>query len=117
MFDQTGWPVVAHNRAWSTTNVYSTTNGGEFKFAEGFNPREKMNVSIPLEEKFWHFLIGNAKKWGLINYQQDWMWVEIRCCSQHQECTLKSWVQVHKSEYDAGDGVCNTGSDVAAANG
>jgi hypothetical protein len=74
MYDQTGWPVVAHNRAWSTTNVYSTTNGGSYKFAEGLNPKINENIAIPLEEKFWHDLIGNAKEWGLINYQQDWMY-------------------------------------------
>jgi hypothetical protein len=52
---------------------YASQNGGDFKFMEGYSSQVKEIISIPLEEKFWHFLIGNAKLWGLINYQQDWM--------------------------------------------
>ena len=32
MYDQTGWPVVAHNRAWDKANVYAKQNGGQYDF-------------------------------------------------------------------------------------
>ena len=32
---ETGWPVVAHNRYWSGLTNYSTENGGDYHFIIG----------------------------------------------------------------------------------
>ena len=34
---ETGWPVVAHNRYWSGLTNYSTENGGDYRFIIGIH--------------------------------------------------------------------------------
>ncbi|KAL5016026.1 hypothetical protein ScPMuIL_005615 [Solemya velum] len=71
MYNQTGWPSAAHNRWWSSTTTYAIQNGGNYQFI--LDPPK----AIPTEEEFWEFLFNDAKKWGLILYEQDWLDVEF----------------------------------------
>ena len=60
---------VAHNRFWSSQNVYATQNGGKYVF----HLDETTGAAIPLEEQFWTDLFTNSSKWGLRVYEQDWL--------------------------------------------
>ena len=60
-------PIVAHNRYWSSENVYAKQNGGQYDFVV------EEERSIPIEQKFWNDLIENSTKWGLTVYEQDWL--------------------------------------------
>ena len=71
---ETGWPFIAHNRYWSSNTTYATFNGGDYAFA----PLSNGSFTLPLEQRFWDDLIGNATKWGLKTYEQDWMFNEFR---------------------------------------
>ena len=33
--EQTGWPIVAHNRYWSRNTTYDIENGGQYNFIRG----------------------------------------------------------------------------------
>ncbi len=66
------WLTMAHNRYWSTENVYAKQNGGNFEFIID----EK--AALPLEEAFWDYLFDQAKQWGLDVYEQDWLNVQTQ---------------------------------------
>jgi hypothetical protein len=68
----TGWPVVAHNRFWSSDTDYSMSNGGNFHFIEDSN-----NVALPSDRYFWSSLFDETKKtFDLAVYEQDWLYVQ-----------------------------------------
>ena len=76
----THWPIVAHNRYWAGDTDYAKQNGGDYNFIiEGPH-------SIPDDQRFWDDLIGNATKWGLHTYEQDWLFNEYEALN----CTLES---------------------------
>jgi len=82
MWQQTGWPVQGHNRFWSAKTPYAKQNGGNYEFiVEPHNQK-----SIPVDQRFWDDLLANATKWGLINYEQDWLHNEF----EGLQCTLES---------------------------
>ena len=73
--NQTGWPIMGHNRFWAVDNVYCKQNGGDYDFvvekrgdAPDFN-----NFAWPTEQRFWDDLLYNSSKWGLFMYEQDWL--------------------------------------------
>lgn len=76
LYEATGWFVVAHNRAWATSNVYDTRNGGQYAFLNGRDELSNRSWALPLHQRFWDDLFDNASKWGLANYQQDWMYTQ-----------------------------------------
>ena len=65
----TTWPVVGHNRYWSSNTDYARANGGRYNFI--VEPQH--NLSIPDDARFWDDLLGEAKSWGLVVYEQDWL--------------------------------------------
>ena len=69
-------PIVAHNRYWSSENVYAKQNGGQYDFIV------ETERAIPIEQSFWNDLIENSTKWGLVVYEQDWLhneWESLQC--------------------------------------
>ncbi|GFN77542.1 non-lysosomal glucosylceramidase [Plakobranchus ocellatus] len=91
--DRLHLPLVAHNRYWSVDTTYAKQNGGHFDFFIG------NNLSLPVSQIFWQYLLGHAKEewglivyeqifwqyllghakeeWGLIVYEQDWLNVQL----------------------------------------
>jgi hypothetical protein len=78
MYQKTGWPVVAHARAWAEQNVYAGYNGGKYPFARSANIPAYHNetIALPLTSQFWDDLFQNGREWGLLQYQQDWMYTQ-----------------------------------------
>ncbi|XP_050393125.2 uncharacterized protein LOC126811499 [Patella vulgata] len=62
-----GLPLVLHNRYWSKDTPYAVN----YKFLKG------LGLSVPITTRFWDFLLQRAKTWGLIVYEQDWMYVQF----------------------------------------
>lgn len=73
--NQTGWPIMGHNRYWAIDNIYATQNGGQYDFViekSGEGPGFK-NFGWPTEQRFWDDLMYNSSQWGLFMYEQDWL--------------------------------------------
>jgi hypothetical protein len=59
-------PIVAHNRYWAYDTVY--------KKNYSFVLDEKNGKALPVgNDSFWIDLFTQARKWGLIVYEQDWL--------------------------------------------
>ena len=80
MYKATGWPVVGHGRAWARGNVYEK----DYEWIQGADLTGEV-IALPRTIDFWDFLFQNAREWGLLQYQQDWMFTQAR-----QEQVLKS---------------------------
>ena len=52
---------------WSADNVYRST----YDFAV------EPPLALPLEQRFWDDLLRNASDWGMIVYEQDWLYTEF----------------------------------------
>ncbi|KAG7342483.1 hypothetical protein IV203_007576 [Nitzschia inconspicua] len=74
LYRQTGMFVQAHNRMWSTDNVYAK----DYDFV----PSKSTTVSLPTECRFWKDLLQRAIDWGLVVYEQDWLNVQFEYQSQ-----------------------------------
>jgi hypothetical protein len=72
---ETNWKFQMHNRYWSDNNVYSTENGGKYKFLTEPEPNQ---MAMPLEQQLWDDLMENKSKAGipLAVYEQDWLYNE-----------------------------------------
>lgn len=69
---KTGWPIVAHNRFFSTDTDYAKQNGGSFDFIV-----DQGDIALPDDPTFWQYLLSTSKKnWSLITYEQDWLLTE-----------------------------------------
>ena len=69
----TGWPIVAHNRFFSTDTDYAKQNGGKFNFIID----EKGNIALPDDITFWQYLLSTSRThWNLWTYEQDWLLTE-----------------------------------------
>ena len=91
VYEKTGWPVVAHARAWAVDNVYAEYNGGKYPFGKGMDLWNQ-TISIPLTDQFWDDLLTNAREWGLLQYQQDWMYTQAGMVPVMESATLgKQW--------------------------
>lgn len=66
------WLTMAHNRYWSTENVYAKQNGGDFEFII------EEHGALPVDDTFWDFFFDQAKRWGLDVYEQDWLNVQTQ---------------------------------------
>ena len=66
-----GWPIMAHNRYWSSNTDYAKQNGGKFDFVvEG-------DLALPNDPTFWRYLLSMGQAdWGLRVYEQDWLYVQ-----------------------------------------
>ena len=61
-----GVPLEAHARWFDQKNDYRK----EYKFVDGVSSRLP---ALPVEERFWDMIMGNAKSWGIQVYEQDWL--------------------------------------------
>ncbi|XP_045596142.1 uncharacterized protein [Procambarus clarkii] len=86
----TGWPIVAHNRYFSSDTVYAQQNGGQYPFTVD----EETGKSLPLDKSFWDDLLDEALTWGLATYEQDWLDRQYMFTSAlHTNVTLgSSWL-------------------------
>ena len=75
VYARTGWNVVGHNRAWAASNVYDVKNGGKYEMITGSDDNGH-TWSLPKDEAFWDMLFEHDQRWGLWNYQQDWMYTQ-----------------------------------------
>eukprot|EP01050_Picozoa_sp_SAG11_P016879 SAG11_NODE_2359_length_3464_cov_2.039525_3_plen_99_part_00 len=59
---------------WADDNVYSTENGGKYKFIE----ERDVKLAIPDGQSLWDDLMSNKTEHGipLHVYEQDWMYNE-----------------------------------------
>lgn len=74
VYEKTKWKIQAHNRYWALDNNYSKNYGGSYEFIED-NIKQG---SVPAEERFWYDLLSYPQKnWGLIVYEQDWLFNEF----------------------------------------
>jgi len=61
--ERSGWNITAHNRMWSSETTYAEQNGGKFRWLiEGAE-------AVPLEQRFWDYLMAQGKAWGLYVYE------------------------------------------------
>lgn len=67
--EYTGWPILAHNRYFSSDTDYAIQNGGDFPFVID----ETTGKALPVGQDFWEYLFGEALPWGLAVYEQDWL--------------------------------------------
>ncbi|KAK6165977.1 hypothetical protein SNE40_022776 [Patella caerulea] len=68
LYENTEWPVVAHNMYWSNQTTYAKQNGGNYTFL-----LDESGMALPFEEGFWNDLFKESKLWGLAVYEQDYM--------------------------------------------
>ena len=76
MYQKTGWPVVAHARAWASTadgNVYSRAHPEQWIDSPDLDGQV---VGLPISPAFWDSLFDSAAAWGCLQYQQDWMYTQ-----------------------------------------
>ncbi|XP_076436393.1 uncharacterized protein LOC143275932 isoform X2 [Babylonia areolata] len=64
-------PIAAHNRYWSVNTTYAKQNGGQFDFFIGHQ------LSLPIGQEFWDWLMQSSVEWGLVLYEQDWLNVQL----------------------------------------
>ncbi|OWF39492.1 uncharacterized protein LOC110464957 [Mizuhopecten yessoensis] len=85
----TGWSIAAHNRYWSSDNVYDKANGGNYTFIK------ETLLAIPDDQTFWNDLLSTARQWGLIMYEQDWLNIQtIGTVALQTDLTLgERWLQ------------------------
>jgi len=62
VYKNTGWKIQAHNRYYSTDNVYLDLYPFTCSTAD----------CLPTSEAFWEYLFDINENWGLITYEQDW---------------------------------------------
>ena len=65
--EELGWRFMLHNREWSGDNVYR----GAYKFAV------EPPLALPLTQNFWDDLLRNGSDWGMVVYEQDWLYTEF----------------------------------------
>ena len=64
--EELDWKFMLHNREWAADNVYR----GAYKFAV------EPPLALPLTQNFWDDLLRNASDWGMVVYEQDWLYTE-----------------------------------------
>ena len=68
---------------WSADNVYRSA----YKFAV------EPPLALPLEQRFWDDLLRNASDWGMVVYEQDWLYTEFLGLNATQTATgAKKWL-------------------------
>jgi len=73
VYRATGCPVVAHARAWASAkegNVYA--NADPTGWIESRDTTGEV-IGLPITSAFWDALFTDAREWGCLQYQQDWM--------------------------------------------
>ena len=88
IYRATGWPVVAHARAWASAeegNVYAKADPQGWIESPDFTGEI---IGLPITSTFWNTLFQNAREWGCLQYQQDWMYTQGGMKAIIQNATL-----------------------------
>ena len=83
--EELGWRFMLHNREWSGDNVYR----GAYKFAV------EPPLALPLTQNFWDDLLRNGSDWGMVVYEQDWLYTEflgMNATLQSSATGAKKWL-------------------------
>jgi hypothetical protein len=83
--EELDWRFMLHNREWSADNVYR----GAYEFAV------EPPLALPLEQRFWDDLLQNGSDWGMIVYEQDWLYTEflgLNATLQSSATGAKKWL-------------------------
>lgn len=76
LYRHTGWYFQGHNRYWALDNVYAKSQGGAYEFVE--DHKADKPGAVPVDPNFWKDLLRiPSKNWGLIVYEQDWLFNEF----------------------------------------
>lgn len=67
LFEKTNWNFIAHNRYWSSDNVYAAQNGGLYEFIID----EEMHSAMPQDEAFWDELFKTSYQWSAEEYKGE----------------------------------------------
>jgi hypothetical protein len=63
-------PLALHNRWFSgTNNTYINSLG----FAGSFIVEKAVDFALPVKPDVFSYLMGKAKAWGMVLYEQDWL--------------------------------------------
>lgn len=75
VYARTGLAVQAHNRFWSAKTNYTR----DFKFVVAEPTPERAHpLALPVERRFWDWLMRGAAAWGMRVYEQDWLDAQVR---------------------------------------
>jgi hypothetical protein len=88
VYRATGWPVVAHARAWASAkegNVYAKAD--PTGWIESADTTGEV-IGLPITSAFWDALFANAREWGCLQYQQDWMYTQASMKAMLTNATL-----------------------------
>ena len=79
-----GKPLILHNRYWAVNNNYTS----EYEFESG------ILEAIPVDENFFPYLLGMAKNWNVVTYEQDWLVKQYSAMVQTQNnvYTAMNWL-------------------------
>lgn len=79
LVELSNWKITAHNRYWSSDNVYASQNGGKWDFyVDKSGSPAGGQMAVPLEAAFWEWLLtSSVTEWGLTTYEQDWLFNEF----------------------------------------
>jgi hypothetical protein len=83
--EELDWRFMLHNREWSADNVYR----GAYDFAV------EPPLALPLTQNFWDDLLRNASDWGMVVYEQDWLYTEflgLNATLQSSATGAKKWL-------------------------
>lgn len=88
VYNETQWPVMAHNRYWAPNNVYASNpqtpvgptkyDGKKFPFVWG------NEAGLPTTFEFWDYLFTINDNWGLAVYEQDWLSLTTKMVTELQ---------------------------------
>ncbi|KAK6165976.1 hypothetical protein SNE40_022775 [Patella caerulea] len=89
VYENTEWPVLAHNMYWSNQTTYARQNGGDYNFLLDYDGN-----ALPFEERFWNDLFKYSRTWGLIVYEQDFMYMNTDSINEtvSDVISAKTWM-------------------------
>ena len=79
---------MAHARAWGSAkegNVYALANPEQW--VQSVDLTGEM-LGLPVDERFWDGLLDDAREWGCLQYQQDWMFTQAHMVAVLRNATL-----------------------------
>ena len=65
-----GYPLALHNRYFSARN---NTYVKQLGFQNSFILEENVDFALPINADVFKYLMGKAKAWGMVLYEQDWL--------------------------------------------
>lgn len=96
-----GYPLALHNRWFGAANDYITKLG----FAGSFIVENGTDFALPVKSDVFTYLMGRAKAWGMVLYEQDWL------------ITTYQQMKITRSSYSAASAWLKAMADAAAGLG